>query len=138
MYRGHYVFGLPTNRTLYADPVIVIAADAVCVDRATRALPVLRRYAETRYAARSWHDTYRRVVARIEASTMGLDVRFVVTSLKDGSAEHMYDTLYCARPGREPHQAAQDPAEERPHLVPVGQWQPDAVDPSHRRLLADV
>jgi len=91
-----YVFGLPGNRTLHADPVIVAAADAVCVDRATRALPALRRYAEASYAAKSWGDTGRRVVARIEASTMGLDVRFVVTSLKRGSAEHIYDTLYCA------------------------------------------
>ena len=38
-----------------------------------------------------------RVVARIEASTLGLDIRFVVTSLQDGSAERIYDTLYCAR-----------------------------------------
>lgn len=58
---------------------------------------MLRRYAETRYAAKSWGDNGRRVVARIEASTMGLDIRFVVTSLKAGSAEHIYDTLYCAR-----------------------------------------
>ncbi len=92
-----YVFGLPGNRMLHAEPVIVAAADAVCVDRATRALPVLRRYAGTRYAAKSWGDTDRRVVARIEASTMGLDIRFVVTSLKAGSDEHIYDTLYCAR-----------------------------------------
>ena len=92
-----YVFGLPGNRMLHADPVIVAAADAVCVDRATRAWPVLRRYEETRYAARSWGKNDRRVVARIEASTMGLDIRFVVTSLKDGSPEHIYDTLYCAR-----------------------------------------
>ena len=96
-----YVFGLPGNRTLHADPVIVAAADAVCVDRATRALPVLRRYAETRYAAKSWADIAsangRRVVARIEATLLGLDIRFVVTSLKAGSAEHIYDTLYCAR-----------------------------------------
>ena len=28
---------------------------------------------------------------------MGLDIRFVVTSLKDGAAERIYDTLYCAR-----------------------------------------
>jgi hypothetical protein len=39
--------------------------------------------------------TDRRVVARNEA-TLGLDIRFVVTSLKRGSAEHIYDTLYCA------------------------------------------
>ncbi len=92
-----YVFGLPGNRTLHADPVIVAAADAVCVDRATRAEPMLRRYAETSYAAKSWGNPGRRVVARIEASTIGLDIRFVVTSLKAGSAEHIYDTLYCAR-----------------------------------------
>ena len=92
-----YVFGLPGNRMLHADPVIVGAADAVCVDRATRGWPVLRRYGETRYAAKSWGTTNRRVVARIEASTMGLDIRFVVTSLKDGTPEQIYDTLYCAR-----------------------------------------
>jgi hypothetical protein len=37
------------------------------------------------------------VAARIEASTLGLDIRFVVTSLASGSAEWVYDTLYCAR-----------------------------------------
>jgi hypothetical protein len=37
------------------------------------------------------------VVARIEASPLGLDVRFVVTSLTRGSAEYIYDTVYCAR-----------------------------------------
>lgn len=36
-------------------------------------------------------------MARIEASTLGLDIRFVVTSLQDGRAERIYDTLYCAR-----------------------------------------
>jgi hypothetical protein len=39
----------------------------------------------------------RRVAARIEASAIGLDIRFVVTWLSDGSAEHISDTLYCAR-----------------------------------------
>ncbi len=28
---------------------------------------------------------------------MGMDIRYVVTSLPGGSAEHIYDTLYCAR-----------------------------------------
>lgn len=37
------------------------------------------------------------VVARIEASTLGMDISYVVTSLTDGSAEYIYDTLYCAR-----------------------------------------
>jgi hypothetical protein len=92
-----YVFGLPGNKALHGDPVIVDRADACATDRALRGLGVLRRYTETRYAARSWGPRQRRVAARIEASSMGLDIRFVVTSLKTGSAEHIYDTLYCAR-----------------------------------------
>ena len=35
--------------------------------------------------------------ARIEATTLGLDIRFVVTNLANGSAEHVYDVIYCAR-----------------------------------------
>jgi hypothetical protein len=91
------VFGLPGNKALHADPVIVSRADACANDRALRGLVELRHYAETRSAAKSWGTATRRVVARIEASTLGLDIRFVVTSLGDGSAERIYDTLYCAR-----------------------------------------
>lgn len=91
-----YVLGLPTNAVLRADPQIVTVADACATKRAIRKYPVLRNYAETRYGAKSW-KCQRRVVARIEASTQGMDIRYVVTSLADGSAEHIYDTLYCAR-----------------------------------------
>ena len=37
------------------------------------------------------------MVARIEASPRGLDIRFVVTSFARGGAEWVYDGLYCAR-----------------------------------------
>jgi len=40
---------------------------------------------ETRHKAKSW-DRERRTVARIEATMLGLDIRFVVTSLDVGSA----------------------------------------------------
>ncbi len=30
-------------------------------------------------------------------TTASMDIRYVVTSLEAGSAEHIYDTLYCAR-----------------------------------------
>lgn len=91
-----YLFGLATNAALRAEPVIVTAADACATKRAITQVPVLRHYAETRYGAKSW-KRQRRVVARIEASTLGMDIRTVVTSLDAGSAEHVYDTLYCAR-----------------------------------------
>jgi Transposase DDE domain group 1 len=39
----------------------------------------------------------RRAVACIEATPLGLDIRFVVTSVEHGSPEWIYDSLYCAR-----------------------------------------
>ena len=56
----------------------------------------VRRYTEVRYGARSWRCE-RRVAARIEATPKGLDIRTVVTNLTSGTAEWLYDTLYCAR-----------------------------------------
>jgi hypothetical protein len=89
-----YIFGLPGNAVL--SRMLEPAADDVRVRRAETQAPVLRRYAETRYGAKSW-GRERRIAARIEASTMGLDIRCVVTNLVAGSAEWLYDTLYCAR-----------------------------------------
>ena len=92
--RIDYIFGLPGNAVLAR--LVEAAADDVRVRRAEAAAPVLRRYSETRYGAKSWRQQ-RRVAARIEASTLGLDIRYVVTNLEFGSAEWLYDTLYCAR-----------------------------------------
>jgi hypothetical protein len=89
-----FVFGLAGNGVL--DRAVEIAADDIRTRRALKQAPVLRGYAETNYQAKSWSKA-RRACARIEATTLGLDIRFVVTSLADGSAEHIYDTLYCAR-----------------------------------------
>src|SRR5271170_4563810 len=57
---------------------------------------IVRGYAETRHRAGSW-TCERRAVARIEATPLGLDIRFVVTNLECGSPEWIYDSLYCAR-----------------------------------------
>jgi hypothetical protein len=89
-----YILGLAGNNVVRR--LFDAAADDVCVRRAEAQAPTLRRYGETRYGAKSWGCT-RRVAARIEASTMGLDIRYVVTNLKVGSAEWLYDTLYCER-----------------------------------------
>jgi hypothetical protein len=91
-----YVLGLPTNAVLRADPTIVTVADACATQRAEEDRPVLRLFAETRYAAKSWKHQ-RRVVARIEASTMGMDIRTVVTSLIEPGPEDLYEVFYCAR-----------------------------------------
>ena len=89
-----YIFGLPGNAVL--SRLLEEAADDVRVRRAEEQVPMLRLYAEIGYGAKSW-GCKRRVSARIEATTLGLDIRCVVTNLRAGSAEGLYDTLYCAR-----------------------------------------
>jgi len=97
-----YIFGLPGNVVL--DRLVEPATDDIRVRRAVNHAEILRGFAETRYAAKSWGQE-RRVVARIEASAShaddmlrrGIDVRYVVTSLQESDAKHIYETIYCAR-----------------------------------------
>jgi len=89
-----FIFGLPGNAVL--DRLVEETADDIRTRRALDQKPCLRGFAETSYRAKSW-KTDHRACARIEATTKGLDIRFVVTSITTGSAEHIYQRLYCAR-----------------------------------------
>jgi Transposase DDE domain group 1 len=89
-----FIFGLPGNTSL--ERLVDDAADDIRTRRALEQKPALRGVAETRYQAQSWNKQ-RRVCARIEATAKGLDIRFVITSIHTGSAQHVYETLYCAR-----------------------------------------
>ncbi len=53
-------------------------------------------FAETTHAAKSWRQQ-RRVAARIEATRLGLDIRYVVTNIATGTPAWLYADLYCAR-----------------------------------------
>lgn len=89
----HYILGLPGNARLKE------IAQPWCEDTATRRAltgkPKVRRFFQTPYAARSW-SRERRVIARVEATALGADVRFVVTNLT-GRSKHLYGKVYCAR-----------------------------------------
>ena len=89
-----YVFGLAGTKPLARK--VDEASDAVRTKRAVDNQAMVRGYTETRHAAGSWHRE-RRVVARIEATPLGLDIRYVVTSLETPSPQEIYATLYCAR-----------------------------------------
>lgn len=88
-----YIFGFAGNAVLKA--MTEEAADMLCVERATSSAAKLRSFAMLSYAAKSWNKE-RRLAARIEATQKGLDIRYVVTSLK-GTAKHLYETVYCGR-----------------------------------------
>ncbi len=89
-----YVFGLTGTKALAAK--VEPTADAVRVERAIEDHDAVRGFAETAHAAKSWTKP-RRVAARIEATRMGLDIRYVVTNIATGTAEWLYAELYCQR-----------------------------------------
>jgi hypothetical protein len=92
--RVGYIFGLASNKLLAKQ--VFPTLDACCVRRAIAQANKVRGFAVTRYAAKSWSRA-RRVVARIEATTRGADVRYIVTNLQGGSGKYLYETVYCAR-----------------------------------------
>jgi hypothetical protein len=105
---GHsdYIFGLPGNSVL--DQQVAEIADNLRFHHAKSDQEKVRTHTSFRYQANSWTHP-RKVVARLECSlqpdsggttTNGMrqevDIRYVVTSLK-GSAEHLYEDVYCQR-----------------------------------------
>jgi Transposase DDE domain group 1 len=114
------VFGLPGTKPLSGK--VDETADAVRTERAVADLDVERGFAETRYRAGSWGKE-RRAVARIEATRLGLDIRFVVTNLDQGSAEWLYETSTAPADRRKISSSCTKPSS--PQIVrPAGQPAP--------------
>jgi len=92
---GHfYILGQPTNSRLKK------IAQPWCEDVATRRVSgqrqeKMRRFFQTQYGAKSWLKE-RKVIARVEATSQGADVRFIVTNLP-GRGKNLYDKTYCGR-----------------------------------------
>jgi hypothetical protein len=91
--RVGYVFGLAGNQVLLRK--VAHLADATAMAQLAGEAVKSRRYAEFRYAAKTW-QAERQVIARVEASAQGSDSRFVVTNLK-GGPRWLYEEVYCAR-----------------------------------------
>src|SRR5579871_6709514 len=56
----------------------------------------IRRFGEFTYTAREWSHE-RRVLYRVEFTTTGPDVRYVVTNTKSGKPGDLYENRYCQR-----------------------------------------
>jgi hypothetical protein len=57
--------------------------------------PTVRRFHQLPYRAREWGRS-RKLIARVEATALGSDVRFIVTSL-EGRGKTLYEKVFCAR-----------------------------------------
>ncbi len=92
--RVGYIFGLAGNPVL--NRMVQGDVARTVLDRdAHPDQEKVRRFGEFRYAAGSW-KVERRVIARIEASPLGIDTRFIVTNLR-GLEHVLYEVVYCAR-----------------------------------------
>ncbi len=88
-----YVTGMATNAVLRREvqPMVDRAASIQREEWST-----YRRFHSFSYQAESWSKP-RRIVARIEATALGTDVRFIVTDLEHAGAKVLYETVYCDR-----------------------------------------
>ena len=86
-----YILGLSINPKLAA---LAKPWRENCALRWWPGRPV-RRFHQFTYGAGSWAHT-EKVIARVEATDMGSDARFVVTNLP-GRAKVLYEKIYCAR-----------------------------------------
>lgn len=56
----------------------------------------IRRFGEFSYASREW-SRERRVITRVEFTSTGPDVRYVVTNATSGKPRELYEVRYCRR-----------------------------------------
>jgi Transposase DDE domain group 1 len=90
--RCDYIIGFAINAKL-----LEIAAPwrAQCDLRRSRMKPTVRRFHQLTYRAREWSRS-RKLVARVEATSIGTDARFIVTNL-EGRGKVLYEKVFCAR-----------------------------------------
>ncbi|HEU0017829.1 MAG TPA: IS1380 family transposase [Methyloceanibacter sp.] len=90
--RCDYILGLSINPTLDA---LATPWREQCEMRRKAGRSKVRRFHQLTYQARRW-TREEKVIARVEATEMGSDARFIVTNLT-GRAKVLYEKVYCAR-----------------------------------------
>ena len=87
-----YILGLAINNVLAG-----LSAEwkDQCRYKRKTSRPFVRRFYQFNYAAKAWRRE-RKVIARVEATSMGADARFIVTNLP-GRGKVLYEKVYCAR-----------------------------------------
>ncbi|MCA3775589.1 MAG: IS1380 family transposase [Roseomonas sp.] len=99
--RVDFIFGVAPTKTLRRH-VEALEVSIRQRQAAARSGDKLRRYKEFHDGAASWKRV-ERIIARIEAGPQGVDTRYIVTSLKGGSARSLYEGIYCRRGQAENH-----------------------------------
>ena len=90
--RCDYIIGFAINSKLLE---IAVPWRVQCDVRRSKWSPTVRRFHQLPYRAQLWTRS-RKLVARVEATSIGTDVRFIVTSLQ-GRGKTLYEKVFCAR-----------------------------------------
>lgn len=90
--RCNYILGFAINSKL-----LELAAPwrEQCAMRRCWTRPTVRRFHQLPYRAREWSRS-RKIIARVEATALGTDARFIVTNLQ-GRGKALYEKVFCAR-----------------------------------------
>ncbi len=91
--RVEFITGLTGNAVLNKHAKVTIESARREYNKYNK--PV-KRYHSFEYKANSWSH-FERVVVKVEANSMGTNVRFIVSSLKNVRSKALYEQGYCAR-----------------------------------------
>jgi len=89
----HYLTGLTGNKTLNSLANITIESAKKQFKQTGVAV---KRYHSFYYAAGSWHKP-QRVIVKVEVSSKGLNIRYIVTDIGFIRTKALYENAYCAR-----------------------------------------
>ena len=89
----HFITGLTGNKVLNAKMKAIIKS---CERDFERYGKPVKRYHSFSYQAQSWQNP-QRVIAKVEVSAKGTNLRFIVTDLWEYRTRSLYEQGYCAR-----------------------------------------
>lgn len=89
----HFVTGLTGYKPLKKQVALIVTRAKKLYERKGDKVTLFHSF---RYKAASWSG-YRRVVAKVEISAEGTNIRFIVTDFEDAKATALYQQIYCAR-----------------------------------------
>jgi len=89
----HHISGLTGNPVLHKLAEVTIKSAKREYAQYGRAV---RRYHSFEYQAGSWGNS-QRVIVKVEANSMGTNIRYIVTDMRDYRTQDLYEKGYCAR-----------------------------------------
>lgn len=93
----HFITGLTGNTSLHKLSEITVKSAENIYKRTGKSVKVYHTF---KYKATSWEHA-QRVIVKVEVSSMGTNIRYIVTDIQEFRTKDLYEKGYCARGGME-------------------------------------